>query len=79
MKRIDALAVLEEVATSLKESAESMTVVSSYDEGRLTGYYEALSTLMSQCAIIGIEPGDIGLDGFRPESILRGAKQAQAV
>jgi hypothetical protein len=53
-----------------------MAVNTAYDEGRLTGYYEALSTLMSQCAAMGIDTAEIGLAGFRPESILRGAKKA---
>lgn len=72
----DAMVALEEVAQSLKESAESMSVVSTYDEGRLVGYYEALSTLLSQCASFGIEPDDIGLAGFKVDSLLKGIRRA---
>ncbi len=76
MSNDNALVALEELAASLRDSAESMSVVSAYDEGRLTGYYEALSTIVSQCAVTGISLSDIGLAGFKPESILRGAKKA---
>ena len=75
-KQAEALVALEEVAASLKESAEQIGVVTSFDEGRLMGYYEALSTLLSQCKTFGIEPGDIGLAGFRPESLLKPRKAA---
>ncbi|TAN50610.1 MAG: hypothetical protein EPN21_08595 [Methylococcaceae bacterium] len=75
-RNLDALVVLEEVAVSLKESAEQVDSVSAFDEGRLAGYYEALSTLLSQCRIAGIDPGEIGLAGFNPESLLRLRKAA---
>jgi hypothetical protein len=39
-------------------------------------YYEAISTLLSQCAVAGITPSEIGLEGFVPESILGKEKQA---
>jgi hypothetical protein len=72
----DALVVLEEVAQSLKASAEAVDGHSDYDRGRLMGYYEALSTLLSQCAAAGIGPGDLHLGAeFRPEIVL-GARKA---
>lgn len=70
-KATDALVVLEEVAASLKESAEDVSPSSAFEEGRLMGYYEALSTLLTQCAAAGIEPEDIGLAGFQPERLLK--------
>lgn len=75
-KQIDALVVLEEVATSLKESAEQVDTKPSFDEGRLMGYYEAISTLLSQCSIAGIEPADIGMAEFQPEDWLNKSKKA---
>jgi hypothetical protein len=78
MKKTKALAVLEEVAASLRESAETASVNSSFDEGRLIGYYEALSTLVSQCDIAGIGLSEIGLSGFTPESILRAVNKKAA-
>jgi hypothetical protein len=75
-KQIDALIVLEEVAQSLKESAQALSGGSDYDNGRLMGYYEALSTLLSQCDVAGISLEELHLDaGFRPESLL-GTRQA---
>jgi hypothetical protein len=72
----DALVVLEEVAQSLKASAEAVEGGSDYDLGRLMGYYEALSTLLSQCAVAGIGPDALHLDAeFRPEAVL-GARKA---
>ena len=69
------IAVLEEVAQSLKESAEETQAQASgdaFEDGRLTGYYEALSTLVSQCEIAGISTTDLGLgEQFSVESILR--------
>jgi len=76
MKQADALIVLEEVALSLRDSAEAISVESAFDEGRLTAYYEALSSIVSQCDVAGIDLGEIGLAGFVPESILRAAKKA---
>lgn len=75
-KKLDALVALEETASSLKESAEQISVTSSFDEGRLMGYYEALSTLLSQCRAFGIEPGEIGMAGFNPEVLLKPRKAA---
>ncbi len=75
-KHLDALVALEEVALSLKESAEQVKPNSPFDEGRLAGYYEALSTLLSQCQAFGIEPGEIGLEGFKPEDLLNRTKKA---
>ncbi|MDD5037122.1 MAG: hypothetical protein PHE55_20540 [Methylococcaceae bacterium] len=75
-KQIDAMVVLEEVAMSLKDSAEQVESNSAFDEGRLMGYYEALSTLLSQCAAAGIESGDIGLSGFTPEDLLKKSQKA---
>lgn len=75
-KQQDAMVVLEEIAQSLKESAESIAGESDYDSGRLMGYYEALSTLLSQCSVMGIAPDDLRLGaGFKPESLLN-ARQA---
>ena len=76
LKNRDALVVLEEVANSLKESAEQIESASEFDIGRKMAYYEAISTLLSQCEIAGKSPSDIGLDGFVPESILGYKKQA---
>lgn len=76
LKNRDALVVLEEVANSLKESAEQINSPSEFDSGRRMAYYEAISTLLSQCAVAGISPSDIGLDGFVPESILGDNKKA---
>jgi hypothetical protein len=76
MKNENALVVLEEVAVSLREAAENSEVTSTFDEGRMMGYYEALSTLLSQCAVAGIAQKDIGMDGFVAESILRPMKRA---
>ena len=72
----DVLAILEELAASLKDSAEQIEVKTAYDEGRLAGYYEALSTLISQCDISGISKDEIGLDGFSPESLFKSDKKA---
>jgi hypothetical protein len=50
-----------------------------YDEGRLMGYYEALSTLLSQGATLDITPADLHLGAdFRPESLLRPSSVARA-
>ncbi len=71
----DVIAVLEEVAQSLKESAEETQAQAGGDafaDGRLMGYYEALSTLVSQCEVAGISTADLGLgDRFSAESILK--------
>ena len=76
-KQQDALAVLEEVAQSLKDSAESVSDGSDYEQGRLMGYYEALSTLLSQCDVMGISTDDLHLGkDFRPESLLSTRKAA---
>lgn len=75
-KQDDALVILEEVAVSLKESAEQVESNTDYDKGRLAGYYEALSTLLSQCAMAGISQEDIGLEGFSAESLLSVSKKA---
>lgn len=71
MKDREAMVVLEETAVSLRESAESIHPQSSFEEGRLLGYYEALSTIMNQCNIIGIEKNEIGLIDFNPEALLK--------
>jgi len=75
-KHLEAMAVLEEVAVSLKESAERVCCDSPYEEGRLMGYYEALSTLLSQCQSVGIQPSEIGLAMLKPEDLLRPRKAA---
>ncbi len=75
-KHLEAMATLEEVAVSLKESAEAVNCDSPFEEGRLMGYYEALSTLLSQCLAVGIEPAEIGLAKFKPEDLLRPRKAA---
>ena len=76
LKNSDVLVVLEEVAVSLKESAEQIKSASEFDSGRRIAYYESISTLLSQCKVAGITPAEIGLDGFVPESILEDKKQA---
>ncbi len=77
MNTMDTLVVLEEVAASLRESAEEIgSPATGYDEGRLTAYYEALAMILTQCRVVGIEPGDIGLAGFSPDTLLRGVKLA---
>ena len=75
-KTADALIVLEELAVSLKESAENITSSAAFEEGRLMGYYEALSTLISQCQIAGIGLDEIGLAGFSEEDLLKKSKKA---
>ncbi len=76
-KQQDMLVILEEVAQSLKDSAESVNGGSDYEQGRLMGYYEALSTLLSQCAVVGIAPADLHLGAeFKPESLLSTRKAA---
>ena len=76
-KQQDALVILEEVAQSLKGSAEAVSDGSDYEQGRLMGYYEALSTLLSQCAVMGIAPADLHLGvEFKPESLLSTRKAA---
>jgi len=67
----DVLVILEETAQALKASAEAVNGTTEYDNERLLGYYEALSTLLSQCAVMGITPADLHLGhGFQPESLL---------
>lgn len=75
-KPTDALTVLEEVAASLRASAEQIEVKTEFDNGRLLGYYEALSTLSSQCAVAGIALDDVGLAGFSPEQLFKKDKKA---
>ena len=76
-KQQDAMAVLEEVAQSLKDSAEAVSNGSDYEQGRLMGYYEALSTLLSQCDAMGIGADDLHLGkDFRPEALLSTRKAA---
>ena len=75
-KQNDAMIVLEEVAVSLKDSAQMVDGQSEYDRGLLMGYYEAISTLLSQCAMAGIAADDIGLAGFKAESVLSQDKKA---
>jgi len=78
-KQQDALLVLEETAQSLKDAAMALNASSAYDEGRLMGYYEALSTLLSQCAMLDITPADLHLGAdFRPESLLWPSSVARA-
>jgi len=78
-KQQSAMVVLEETAQSLKASAAAVNAASAYDEGRLMGYYEALSTLLSQCAVQDITPADLHLgDDFRPESLLTRPPAARA-
>ena len=76
MKNSDALVVLEEVATSLREAAESAEVVSAFDEGRMVGYYEALSAIIAQCKAFDIGLDQVGLDGFDAESLVGKFKKA---
>lgn len=75
-KNTDALTVLEEVAASLRESAEQIEVKTDFDHGRLLGYYEALSTLSSQCAVAGIALEEVGLAGFSPEQLFNNDRKA---
>ncbi len=78
-KQQDALLVLEETAQSLRAAALAVDASSAYDEGRLMGYYEALSTLLSQCATLDITAADLHLGAdFSPESLLRPASVARA-
>ncbi|WP_295432354.1 hypothetical protein [uncultured Thiodictyon sp.] len=78
-KQQDAMVILEETAQSLKASAEALNAASAYDEGRLMGYYEALSTLLSQCATQDITPADLHLGAdFHPESLLTPAAAVRA-
>lgn len=71
-KQQDAVLALEETAQSLKAAALAVEALCAYDEGRLMGYYEALSMLLSQCAVQDITPADLHLGAdFRPESLLR--------
>ena len=75
-KQTDALTVLEEVAVSLKESAEQIEAKTDFDKGRLLGYYEALSTLSSQCSVAGIALGEVGLADFSPEQLFNKDRKA---
>ena len=75
-KQTDALVVLEEVAASLRESAEAIEDGNDYNRGMRMGYYEALSTLLAQCAMAGISADAIGLAGFKAESVLSPTKKA---
>jgi hypothetical protein len=69
------MVVLEEVAQSLKASAEAAARDTDYDRGRLMGYYEAMSTLLSHCAVAGIGPDALHLAAdFRPEAVLGSRK-----
>ncbi len=72
----DAIVVIEEVAASLIDSANEIIGNSSFDEGRRVGYYEALSSIISQCEVMGVDLTKVGLKGFSPESILNKAKKA---
>lgn len=76
MKYDGALTVLEEVALGIKDAALDIDASSDFDRGRLTAYYEVLSSIVSQCDMAGIDLKEIGLAGFVPESILRTAKKA---
>jgi hypothetical protein len=69
-KNKEAIVVLEEVAQYLKETAEGVDASTAYGEGRLIGYYEALSVIFSQCRVMGITGEDIGLAGFDPDTLI---------
>lgn len=68
--------VLELTAEALREQAQTVTSGSPYDQGRLMGYYEALAEIMNQAQVVGIDLTDIGLEDFRPESLLKSRKAA---
>jgi hypothetical protein len=63
--------VLEEAVGELCERAEQIQPNTAYEEGRLMAYYEILSGLINQARVVGLEPDDIGLNGFNPDSLLR--------
>jgi len=66
-----AMTALEETAQSLIAAAHAVGSASDYDQGRLMGYYEALSTLLNQCEVLGIAPADLHLGAdFRAETML---------
>ena len=75
MKNSDALTVLEEVALALKDAALEIDGSSDFDRGRAVAYYEALSAILSHCAVAGIDVAEIGLGGFVAESVLRCVKE----
>lgn len=76
MKNSSALTVLEEVALALKDAALEIDGSSDFDRGRAVAYYEALSAILSQCAVAGIDAAEIGLGGFAAESVLSTIKKA---
>jgi len=63
--------ILEEALEQLRERAEQIQPSSAYEEGKLMAYYEILSGLVNQARLVGLEPDEIGLRGFRPEVLLR--------
>ena len=63
--------ILEEALEQLRERAEQIQPVTAYEEGKLMAYYEILSGMMNQARLVGLEPDDIGLRGFRPEALLK--------
>lgn len=76
-KNNDTLVVLEEVTASLIDSAEQIESNSEFDNGRRMAYYEAVSTILSQCQAAGINPESIGLSkDFSTESILNKPRKA---
>jgi len=66
-----AMTALEETAQSLIAAAHAVGSASDYEQGRLMGYYEALSTLLNQCDVMGIAPTDLHLGAdFSAEAVL---------
>ena len=60
---------LRDYVDLLVEEARSVERGDDYDEGRLMGLVEALSTVRNQCVAFGIPWSDVGLEDD-PESLL---------
>ncbi|MBS3953640.1 MAG: hypothetical protein KGZ88_11890 [Methylomicrobium sp.] len=77
IKNRETLVVIEEITASLIDSAEQIESDSEFDNGRRIAYYEAVSTILSQCKIAGIDLESIGLKkDFSPEIILKKQRKA---
>jgi hypothetical protein len=63
--------ILEDALEQLRERAEQIQPRTAYEEGKLMAYYEILSGLVNQARLLGLEPDDIGFQGFRPELLLK--------
>jgi hypothetical protein len=60
----------------VERASEKSGAEAPFDQGVRMGYFEAVSALLNEIETFGIDPGEVGMAGFDPMTMLAAAKQA---